>query len=176
MNTSLLRLGVAAISVIVMSAPAYAGPSPSDVPSELVPPAGNKVFLVAHAEGWQIYRCDPGSAWTLVAPSANLYGQNGKVIGTHYAGPTWQTRDGSLVTATKERETTVDPTAINWLLLKKKTSVAGADGARMLDTTWIQRLNTVGGRAPATSECDLVGETAQVAYEADYYFWKGGPS
>lgn len=173
MTISLLRLGAAAITVIAMSAPAYAGPTPSDVPTELVPPAGNKVFLAVHADGWQIYRCDPGNVWTLAAPSASLHGQNGKLIGTHYAGPTWQALDGSLVTATKEREANLDATAINWLLLRKKTSLAGADGARMVDTTWIQRINTVGGRAPAASECDVVGETAHIAYEADYYFWKG---
>jgi len=173
MTITLQRLGAATITVLAMSAPAYAGPSPSDVPAELVPPAGNKVFLVAHAAGWQIYRCDPGNAWTLVAPSATLYGQNGKLLGTHSAGPSWQTRDGSVVTATKEREAAVDPTAVNWLLLKQKTSAAGADGARLQDTTWIQRINTVGGRAPAAAECDVVGETAQVPYEADYYFWKG---
>lgn len=172
MKLSLSRLGAAVIAVIAMSAPAYAGPSTPEVPSELVPPAGNKVFLVAHAEGWQIYRCDPGNVWTLVAPSADLYAQNDKFIGTHYAGPTWQTLDGSLVTATKEKEVNVDPTAINWLLLKKKTSVAGTGGDRLFGTTWIQRLNTVGGRAPAASECDVVNETDRIAYEADYYFWK----
>src|SRR5215203_5756575 len=172
MKLSFSRLGAAAIAVIAMSAPAYAGPSAPEVPSELVPPAGNKVFLVAHAEGWQIYRCDPGNVWTLVAPSANLYAENGKPVGTHYAGPTWQTLDGSLVTATKEKEVNLDPTAVNWLLLKKKTSVAGADGAKLVDTTWIQRINTVGGRAPAAIECDVVNETAHIAYQADYYFWK----
>ena len=172
MKLSLSRLSAAVIAVIAMSAPAYAGPSTPNVPSELVPPAGNKVFLVAHAEGWQIYRCDPGNVWTFVAPSASLYAENGKFIGTHYAGPTWQALDGSYVTATKDKEVNVDPTAINWLLLKKKTSVVGADGARLFDTTWIQRINTVGGRAPAASECDVVNETAHVAYETDYYFWK----
>ncbi len=172
MKLSLSRLSAAVIAVITMSAPAYAGPSPSSIPAELVPPAGNKVFLVAHAKGWQIYRCDPGNVWTPVAPSADLYAQNGKLIGTHYAGPTWQTLDGSFVTATKEKEVNVDPTAINWLLLKKKTSVAGADGDRLVETTWIQRLNTVGGRAPAASECDVVSETVHIPYETDYYFWK----
>ena len=170
MKLSLSRLGAAAIAVIAMSAPAYAGPSTPAVPSELLPPADNKVFLVAHAEGWQIYRCDPGNVWTLVAPSADLYAQNDKFIGTHYAGPTWQTLDGSLVTATKEKEVNLDPTAVNWLLLKKKTSVAGADGAKLLDTTWIQRINTVGGLAPA-GPC-VPGTTIEVPYTADYVFWK----
>jgi hypothetical protein len=173
MKLPLSRLLLAAVAVTALAGPAYAGPSSPEVPATLVPQAGNKVFLVAHAEGVQIYRCDAvTSAWTLVAPRANLYADNGKLLGTHSAGPRWEALDGSYVTAAKVDGVNVDPTAVDWLLLAKKTSAAGAEGSRLTDTTYIQRINTTGGRAPAASECDVTGETAEIDYTADYYFWK----
>jgi hypothetical protein len=44
----------------------------------------------------QIYSCS-GTAWTLVAPRADLYDSRGKLVATHFAGPTWQAKDGSSV-------------------------------------------------------------------------------
>jgi hypothetical protein len=173
MRLPLSRLLLAAVAVTVLAGPAYAGPTSPDAPGKIAPPAGNKVFLVAHAEGVQIYKCDAGTgAWTLDGPRAQLYAENGKFIGTHYAGPSWQALDGSSVTATKVDGVNVDPTAVDWLLLAKKTSATGAGGDRLTATTYIQRVNTAGGRAPAASECDVTGETAEIDYTADYYFWK----
>ena len=64
-------------------------PAP-DVPYDIQVGAGNKVFLAGHATGVQIYSCNGAGAWTLVAPRADLYGDNGKLIATHFGGPTWQ--------------------------------------------------------------------------------------
>jgi hypothetical protein len=69
-------------------------------------------------------------------------------------------------------EVNVDPTAVNWLLLAMKTRSAGHDGDLLSATTFIQRTATTGGRAPAATECDVTGEIAEVAYTADYHFWK----
>ncbi len=168
------RLGAAAaLAVIAMAAPAYAGPSSPDVPGTITPPAGHKVFLVAHAEGVQIYTCNAAThVWSLQAPRATLYAQNGKAIGSHYGGPTWVATDGSYVIARRVDGVNVDPTAVDWLLLERETTSAGADGDRLAGTTFIQRVNTVGGRAPAASECDVQGETTEIGYSTDYYFWK----
>jgi len=164
---------IGAVVFGALAVPAHAAPTAPEVPNTLVPPAGNKVFLEAHATGVQIYRCDaPAGAWTLVAPRANLYADDRKLIGTHFGGPTWQARDGSYVTATKVDEANLDPTAVNWLLLAMKTTSAGADGDRLAATTFIQRTATTGGRAPAANECDVTGEIAEIAYTADYHFWK----
>jgi hypothetical protein len=167
----------AVIAGIAMAAPAYAGPSAPDAPGRIAPPAGHKVFLVAHAEGVQVYSCSTATGagtgvWTLVAPRARLYAQNGKVLGSHSIGPTWVATDGSYVVGRRVDGVNVDPTAVDWLLLEKDTSAAGADGSRLTDTTYVQRVNTVGGRAPAASQCDVDGETAEITYSADYYFWK----
>ena len=173
MNLSLARLSAAALAVIAIAAPAYAGPSSPTVPSRIAPPAGHKVFLVTHAEGVQIYQCGTTTgAWTLQAPRAELYAQNGNVVGSHYVGPTWMATDGSYVVGRRVDGVNQDPTAIDWLLLAKDTSAPGADGDRLAATTYVQRVNTTGGRAPAATECDVPGETAEIPYTADYYFWK----
>lgn len=173
MHLSLARLSAAALAVIAIAAPAYAGPSSPTVPTGIAPPAGHKVFLVTHAEGVQIYRCNATTgAWSLQAPRAELYAQNGKVVGSHYVGPTWMATDGSYVVGRRVDGVNVDPTAVDWLLLANDTSAPGADGDRLAATTYVQRVNTAGGRAPATTECDVAGETVEIPYAADYYFWK----
>lgn len=49
---------------------------------------------MARATGFQIYICRPGAsgmpAWTLKAPDAELFDEQGKSIGKHFGGPTWQ--------------------------------------------------------------------------------------
>src|SRR5512141_1890152 len=61
-------------------------------------PEGNEVAFHAYAIGAQIYRWS-GSAWTFVAPAAVLYADPGYQgeVGTHYAGPTWESNSGSQI-------------------------------------------------------------------------------
>ena len=175
------RMLVAAILSVItlLAAPysAHAKPTAPEVPTELQVPAGNSVFLVGHAVGVQIYGCmatTGGAAWTLLAPRADLYGDNGRLVATHFGGPTWQAVDGSRVVGKKEAGVTVDPTAVAWLKLSAASTTEGPDGERLLNTTFIQRLNTAGGLPPAATQCDptTVGEQAEVPYTADYYFWR----
>ena len=46
-------------------------------------------------------------------------------------------------------------------------------GDRLTHTTFIQRVNTVGGLAP-TDRCNgsTSGTVKEVPYKADYFFWK----
>jgi hypothetical protein len=183
MSTSLkhgrmLAAGIVALTAL-LTAPqaAHAKQVTSDVPFDLQVPEGNSLFLVGHAVGVQIYGCAvtaSGTAWTLLAPRADLYGDNGRLIATHFAGPTWEASDGSRVVGKKEAGVTVDPTAIPWLKLSAASTTAGLEGDRLVDTTFIQRLNTTGGLPPAASGCDTttVGTQAEVSYTADYYFWR----
>jgi hypothetical protein len=55
------------------------------------------------------------------------------------------------------------------LLLQAVVTSAGAGGDRVSSTTWIQRLNTSGGVAPAGTGAP--GDTAAVPYGADHFFW-----
>ena len=169
-------LSVAVIAAAVLSAAAYAGPAAPDVPEAISVPEGNKVFLVGEAVGVQIYACNAvagGHRWDFVAPSANLYDERGTLLTTHFAGPSWQARDGSLVVGTVVDRAPVEG-AIPWLLLAAASTSAGADGDRLAHTTFIQRIATTGGLAPAEASCHAgtVGTQAEVPYTADYYFWK----
>jgi hypothetical protein len=172
------RLGAAAVAVAAFAAlapAAQAGPVPPPVPDKIAVQAGHKLFLVTHAVGVQIYSCNvtaDGYAWGLVAPRADLYGDNGKLVATHSGGPTWQARDGSTVTGSVAGRAKVAGT-IDWLLLSAHSS-PGADGDRLAGTTFIQRIATTGGVAPAASTCNLstLGTREEVAYTADYLFWK----
>jgi Protein of unknown function (DUF3455) len=166
------RFILAAVAACSLAAAAHAGPPAPVVPGDVAVPDGNKVFLVGHAVGVQIYSCN-GTAWALVAPRADLYGDNGKVIATHFAGPTWQAKDGSRVVGTVLKRVTVDASAIPWLKLSPSTA-PGADGDRLLATTFVQRISSTGGLAPPGSLCNATtaGTTAEIPYTADYYFWK----
>jgi len=148
---------------------------PHDVPAALNPPAEATLAAALPARGVQIYTCvvPPASAapaWTLKAPHAVL-GKGHDVKAIHFVGPSWQAIDGSLVTGTKTASSPApDATAILWLLLKAATNVgAGA----FADITWVQRLATEGGAAPATG-CDAAHPNAEVlvSYSADYFFYR----
>jgi hypothetical protein len=155
----------------------HARPNDPVVPAAIKVPAGNKVFFVGHAIGFQIYSCNAtanGYAWGLLEPYARLYGKNGKLVATHYGGPTWHAKDGSTVVAQRVDGVTVDPTAIPWLLLSMVSTTNGPYGDRLTDTTFIQRTRTTGGLSPAASECNsaTAGTRVEVPYTADYHFWK----
>ena len=174
--TRLAGLTAAAL-VLGVGQAAYAGPAAPTVPGAIAPPAGHKVFLVGHATGVQIYVCNAvadGYRWDFVAPRADLYNDQGKLLTTHFGGPTWQARDGSAVVGQVVDRATVDGTAIPWLLLSAASTSAGADGDRLGATTFIQRTATTGGLAPAAATCNAgtVGSAAEVPYTADYHFWK----
>jgi Protein of unknown function (DUF3455) len=151
-------------------------PTPPAVPDNLRAPQGEQVMLAATGTGVQVYSCTPTAAdptrfeWTLKAPEADLMSQKGNKIGRHYAGPTWEANDGSkVVGAVKERANSPDPAAIQWLLLNAKSH----DGnGTFSNVTSIQRLNTVGGKAPALG-CDQshAGAETRVDYTATYYFY-----
>jgi hypothetical protein len=150
------------------------------VPASLNVPATQTLSVVAQASGVQIYDCsasktDPAKfEWVFRAPEADLFDRTGKKIGKHYAGPTWESNDGSKVIGeVKARDEGPDANAIPWLLLNaKSTSGNGVFGK----TQSIQRLNTVGGKAPVGG-CNQAqaGKDARIAYRAAYYFYVPRP-
>jgi hypothetical protein len=160
------RVGLSLLLLAGCSGAKVAAPS---VPDAIKVPDGNVAVLKAAATGSQIYVCD-GSAWTLKAPDAELHDAAGKKIGRHYAGPTWELDDGSkVVGALKAKVDAPDATAIPWLLVAAKT--ASGDGA-LGKVTFVQRVDTSGGKAPATG-CDAAHKDAEqsVPYTANYYFF-----
>ena len=137
------------------------------VPDSLKPAAGESLALVVPAKGDQIYECR-GGKWAFVAPEAELFDRAGKKIGRHYAGPHWESLDGSrIVGAVKARADAPRARDIPWLLLSAKS--VGAEGA-FSKVTSIQRVTTTGGSAPI-EPCSQDGTRARVPYTADYYFF-----
>lgn len=142
---------------------------PSPVCDELNVPAGQRAAFRLYAAGVQIYRWS-GVKWDFVAPEAELYADpcHESLVGLHYAGPTWESTDGSKVIAARQADCSPSPGAIPWLrLVAKQTSARG----RFARVTFIQRLNTVGGTMPSTPG-SIVGEEARVPYTAEYYFFR----
>jgi hypothetical protein len=144
-----------------------------EVPQQLRPPANERLLLQVHAKGDQVYTCkgDAGQfAWTLKAPDAQLFDKDGKLFGKHFAGPSWEATDGSRVVGKAIANVpSPDADSIAWLLL----NIVGHEGSGMLSAaTTIQRINTKGGKAPA-SGCDTShsGLETRVAYSADYLFY-----
>jgi hypothetical protein len=148
-----------------------------EIPEALAVPDGNKLAFVLQAEGVQIYDCkaaaDGSASWVFRAPEADLFGQRGRLAGSHYAGPTWEALDGSTVVGSRLAGATVDASAIPWLLLQ---AASHTGKGRMSKVTFIQRISTTGGLAPATG-CDatLAGAVAAVDYTADYVFYEAKP-
>jgi hypothetical protein len=165
---------------------------------------GDSVFFVGHGVGTQNYVCLPtaaGVAYQLFTPEATLFSSEGRQLTTHFFSPnlnpksdqdakelgairaTWEdSQDSSTVWAKAIAQanfmtdpTFVDKDAIAWVLLEVVGAREGTTGGgKLTDTTFIQRLNTVGGVAPATgcaSAADI-GTEAFVPYTADYFFYK----
>ena len=157
------------LASIILAAPVGA----QEAPQQIRPPANEQLLLRLHAKGDQVYICKADAAqfnWTLKAPDAQLFDQEGKSFGKHFAGPSWEANDGSRVTGKAVANApSPDPDSIPWLLV----NIVSHDGTGVLSrVTTIQRINTKGGKAPA-SGCDSshVSEEVRVAYSADYFFY-----
>ncbi len=173
----LVAAALAVAAAMSLAQAVQAGPTPPDVPGTIAVEAGHKPFLALDAEGVQIYGCNAVGAshhWSLVAPRADLFDKNGNLVVKHFAGPSWQANDGSLATAALERRVTVARTAIDWFLLRVTYAGPGDHGGRLGGTTFIQRIQTTGGLAPAAETCNAgtVGAVSEVPYTAVYVFWK----
>ena len=165
------ELAAAALLAAASAAISFS-PAAQQLPQQLQPPANEQLLLQVHAKGNQIYICKSDAAqftWTLKAPDAQLFDKDGKSFGKHFAGPSWEANDGSRVTGKAVANApSPDADSIPWLLV----NVISHDGSGVLSrATTIQRLNTKGGKAPATG-CDAshLGQELRVPYSADYLF------
>lgn len=160
----------------VLAGCATASLPPLTIPDALQVPAGQKLVLDARATGVQIYVCSTVNAapaqarWILKAPEATLFDAAGNVVAHHFAGPSWESPDGSkVVGAVQAKQDDPAGKAIPQLLLSAKSvSGSGVFGA----VTYIQRLATDAGNAPAggctTAEVD---KETRVPYSARYRFY-----
>ena len=67
-----------------------------EVPQEISVGPTNKVHFHGFGVGFQVYTWD-GSSWGAPVPDATLYDEDGNIVASHFAGPTWQSNSGSRV-------------------------------------------------------------------------------
>ena len=181
---------------LAIAAPSAAAPvvvPRPNVPANLEVPAGHTPFLVAHAEGTQNYVCLPsatGIAWTFFGPQATLFNDARAQQMTHFLSSnpaenntpraTWQHSGDSSVAWAAAIANSSDPNfvaqgAIPWLLLQVVGTQYGPTwGEKLTRTTFIQRVNTAGGIAPAggCAVASDIGKKALVPYTTDYVFYR----
>lgn len=158
--------------------PMGAGFSQASLPASIQVPAGNRVAMETVGTGEILYECRdkanmPGQMeWTFVGPEARLMDRAGKQVGRYYGPPaTWESMDGSKLTATQLAVAPSSPTSLPFQLVKANPAMGS--GA-MTGVTYIQRVALTGGVAPAAMPCTAMtkGQKTTVPYKADYIFWK----
>ncbi len=148
------------------------GAASAQVPDSITAP-GQTVVVTLHAEDAQIYECKADASgnlvWVFREPIATLF-VNGKTVGRHYAGPSWELNDGSAVVGkvigNSPGATSKD---IPWLKLEV-VSLRGS--GTFTDLTIVQRINTRGGKLEGI--CDKVDAYESAPYSADYVFLRQG--
>jgi hypothetical protein len=124
----------------VLKLPASAS---AEVPGAIAAP-GEALVATFHAQGAQIYECTADAAgnfeWQFREPIATLI-VDGKTVGRHYAGPSWELADGSTVVGKVAGQA---PGATPKDIPLLKLEVVSQRGGRLTDVTTIQRLNTKG--------------------------------
>jgi Protein of unknown function (DUF3455) len=123
------------------------------------------------AAGAQIYVCAKNAAgglnWTFREPLATLL-EDGKTVGRHFVGPTWEFVDGSHVVGEVVGKapggTAKD---IAWLKLSVKEPPKSGPAA---GATSVLRIDTKGGVFEGA--CDSAGELHSEPYAATYIFVK----
>lgn len=151
--------------------------SQASLPATVQVPAGNKVVMETVGVGEITYACNPKKdmagqfEWVFVGPDAKLNNRSGKQVGKYYGPPaTWESMDGSKLTGA---QVAVAPSSAGNIPLQLVKANPAMGAGAMTGVTYIQRVATMGGVAPAMA-CDAgtVGSKQIVKYKADYIFYK----
>lgn len=151
--------------------------SQASLPDAVKVPAGNKVALETVGVGQITYECRAKASmagqfeWVFVGPDAKLLDRGGRQVGKYYGPPaTWEGMDGVKLTAT---QVAVAPAAAGSIPLQLVKANPAMGNGMVSGTTYIQRVATMGGVAPAAA-CGAANMGAKqiVKYQADYIFWR----
>ena len=161
--TGYLRIVIAALAALPVAAAAQQ--------PDAIMVAGETLVATLHAQGAQVYECKADAsgalAWQFREPIATLL-SNGKTLGRHYAGPTWELADGSAVVG--KVAASAPGASQSDIPLLKLAAVSQTGSGMLAGINSIQRLNTKGG--VAKGPCDAAGTFLSVPYSADYAFYK----
>ena len=163
---------VGLLAVLSAAPSGQAETAPAAAGTVAVPP-GLSVLATLHAQGAQAYECRAGTdgrlAWQFREPVATLL-ENGRTVGRHYAGPSWELADGSAILLGRVAGRLLGAGAddIPWLRLEIAER-RGTGRGPLASTTAILRVNTSGGIADGGG-CPVAGALWSVPYAADYLF------
>lgn len=168
----IMQLAIGTLAgALLMQAQIFAE-APARMPAAIGAP-GEVMAATFHAEGAQLYECKPDAdnklAWQFREPVAALM-LDGKTVGTHYAGPSWQHVDGSRARA-KAAGSAPGASANDIPWLKLDVTERGGSGT-LSHVTTVQRINTKGGAIKGP--CETAGDFRAVPYSADYVFLHKG--
>jgi hypothetical protein len=179
LKTSLIAAAALALTACASQMGAKPMFSQDGLPDAVKVPAGHKVVMETVGVGEITYECraKAGMAgqfeWVFVGPDAKLMDRAGKQVGRYYGPPaTWEAMDGSKFTGA---QVAVAPApAGNIPLQLVKANPAMGMGA-LQGVTYVQRVATVGGVAPAMAcGASNTGSKQIVQYSADYILYKAG--
>jgi hypothetical protein len=165
-------LNKTSLALLLLTGPLVSAFAQTPVPDAIAAP-GETVVLTLHAEGAQVYECKAGadgrSSWVFREPIATLL-LDGRTVGRHYAGPSWEHNDGSAVAGKAIGNAPgTTPKDIPWL----KIEVTSHRGSGILSgVTTVLRINTSGGKLDGP--CDSAGTFQNAPYSADYVFLRKG--
>ena len=180
-----LRTATASASVLLVSLLAACGSmspmmptySQAGLPAAVQVPAGNKVAMETVGVGEITYQCSAKKdmagqfEWVFAGPDAKLNDRSGKQVGKYYGPPaSWESMDGSKLTAT---QIAVAPNSTGNIPLQLVKGNPAMGSGAMSGVTYIQRVDTRGGVAPAMPcAAGNMGARQIVKYQADYIFYK----
>ncbi len=151
--------------------------SQADLPAAVQVPAGNQVAMETVGVGMITYQCNPKKdvadqfEWMFAGPDAKLNDRSGKQVGKYFGPPaTWESMDGSKLTGA---QVAVAPNGSGNIPTQLVKANAAMGAGAMTGVTYIQRVATKGGVAPALPcNAGVVGSKQVVNYQADYIFYK----
>src|SRR5580658_10476664 len=152
------------LNILIWSTAFWTDTAIAQMPPALAAP-GDIVIATFHAEGAQIYECKADRegklSWVFREPIATLL-LSGKTVGRHYAGPTWELADGSVITG--KAVSSAPGASVNDVPWLKLDVVSRRGSGLLINSAAVQRINTRGGTAQGT--CDEVNALHSVAYSA----------
>jgi hypothetical protein len=174
----------AAVALLLLSGSLISAKAAETPLPDAIAAPGETVVLSVHAEGAQVYECkvsaDGKLGWAFREPIATLLA-DGRTVGRHSAGPSWEHSDGSAGPSWEHSDGSAvvgkavgnapGATAndIPWL----KLEVVSQRGSGILSgVTTVQRINTMGGKLEGP--CDKAGTFRSAPYSADYVLLRKG--
>ncbi|WP_158809295.1 DUF3455 domain-containing protein [Beijerinckia sp. L45] len=169
-SRDLVRLLLSFFSLLGLSSASSTSASSGAVADPIAVENGVKIMTL-QAVGVQIYECSTvgsdGAKWRLREPLASLM-RDGKTVGRHYAGPTWELSLGEAIVGKVDAES---PGVTNADVPRLRLAVVGrSGGGPLIKADVVQRLNTKGGAF--AGPCNAIGTFHLEPYSADYVFFR----